>query len=73
MVTYLPWDEMMAFYRHFKIADYPQITMGRDTKFFFPTFFSVKNLPSIYIYDKKGNFKKAFEGDVKPESIIAEL
>lgn len=73
MVTYLPWEEMIAFYHHYKIANYPQITMARDTKFFFPVFFKVRNLPSIFIYDKKGDLKKSFEGDVKPETILAEL
>ena len=73
MVTYLPYDEMMAFYHVFKIANYPQITMGRDTKFFFPRYFKVRDLPSIFIYDKEGHFKKAFEGDVKPETILAQL
>ncbi len=73
MVTYLPYDEMIAFYKNYKIANYPQITMARDTKFFFPVFFKVKNLPSIFLYDKKGDFKKAFEGSVKIDSIAAEL
>lgn len=73
MITYLPYDEMIKFYHIYKIANYPQITMARDTKFFFPVFFKVTNLPSIFVYDKKGNFKKAFEGDVKPETILAAL
>ena len=73
MITYLPYDEMKKFYQIYKIADYPQITMARDTKFFFPLFFKVTNLPSIFVYDKKGNFKKAFEGDVKPETILSAL
>lgn len=73
MITYLPYNEMLKFYHIYKIAEYPQITMARDTKFFFPVFFKVRNLPSLFVYDKKGNFKKAFEGDVKPDSILAEL
>ena len=73
MVTYLPYDEMMAFYRSYKIVDYPQITMARDTKFFFPVFFKVRNLPSIFVYDKKGNLKKNFEGSVDIDLISAEL
>lgn len=73
MVTYLPYSEMMKFYHIYNIANYPTITMARDTKYFFPVFFKVQNLPSIYVYDKNGNFKKAFEGDVKPETILAEL
>ncbi len=73
MVTYLPYEEMIAFYKNYKIANYPQITMARDTKYFFPVFFKVSNLPSIFLYDKKGEFKKAFEGSVKIDSIASEL
>ncbi len=73
MVTYLPYNEMMAFYKNYKIASYPEITMARDTKFFFPVFFKITNLPSIFVYDKKGNFKKSFEGSINPDLIVAEL
>ncbi len=73
MITYLPYDEMIAFYKNYKIANYPQITMARDTKFFFPVFFKVRNLPSVFLYDKKGDFKKAFEGSVKIDNITSEL
>ncbi len=73
MIEYLPYDTMMRFYNEYKIADYPQIVMGRDNKFFFPLFFNVKSLPAIYVYDKKGNFKKAFSGSVKMEEIADAL
>ena len=73
MITYLPYNEMIKFYHIYKIADFPQITIARDTKFFFPVFFKVRNLPSLFVYNKKGNFKKAFEGDVKPDTLLAEL
>lgn len=73
MITYLPYGEMMKFYKIYHIAKYPQITMARDNKFFFPVFFKVQNLPSIFVYDKKGNFKKSFEGSVKMEDILKEL
>ena len=69
MITYLPYEEMIEFYKKYKIADYPQITMARDTKFFFPVFFKVRNLPSIFVYDKKGDFKRNFEGSVKIDSV----
>ncbi|MFS8083195.1 MAG: TlpA family protein disulfide reductase [Ginsengibacter sp.] len=73
MVTYLPFNEMMAFYHKYHIDAYPQIVMGRDTKFFFPVFFKVQNFPSMYIYDKKGKFKKAFDGAVKIEDLVEAL
>ena len=71
MVSYLPWQDIKKFYADYNIANYPQITMARDTKFFFPVFFKVRNLPSIFIYDKKGKFKKALEGSVKMSDIVS--
>jgi len=73
MIDYLPHDVMVKFYKDYKIANYPVITMGRDAKFFFPIFFQVKSLPAIYVYDKKGKFKQAFEGSVKIEKIAEAL
>ena len=73
MITWLPYEEMIQFYKDYKIANYPEITMARDDKFFFPSFFKVRNFPSIYVYDKKGNLVKKFEGSVKVDSIAAAL
>ncbi|MEO6948349.1 MAG: redoxin domain-containing protein [Ginsengibacter sp.] len=73
MVSYLPWDEIKKFYVDYNIGNYPEIVMARDAKFFFPTFFKVRSFPSIFVYDKKGNLKKAFEGSVKISTIAAEL
>ena len=73
MITYLPYEEMMSFYKLYTISKYPQITMARDTKYFFPVFYKVQNLPSIFVYDKKGNFTKNFEGDVQMDSIVEAL
>lgn len=73
MITWLPYEEMIQFYKDYKIADYPEITMARDDKFFFPSYFRVRNFPSIYVYDKKGSLVKNFEGSVKIDSIAAAL
>jgi thiol-disulfide isomerase/thioredoxin len=73
MVEYLSFDEMVKFYKIYKIANYPNITMGRDAKFYLPMFFKVESLPAIYVYDKKGNFKQAFSGSVKVDKIAEAL
>lgn len=73
MITWLPYEEMIQFYKDYKIADYPEITMARDDKFFFPSYFRVRNFPSIYVYNKKGSLVKNFEGSVKIDSIAAAL
>jgi len=73
MITSLAYDQMKLFYEEFKIANYPIITMGHDPIYFFHTFFNTRYLPAIFIYDKRGKFKKAFEGSVKIEKIIESL
>ena len=73
MVEYLAFEEMVKFYKNYKIADHPNIIMGRDAKFYLPLFFKVESLPAIYVYDKKGNFKQAFSGSVKMDKIAAAL
>jgi len=73
MITYMPYNMMRQFYNDYKIANYPLITMGRDGKYLLPSFFKVKSLPAIYVYDKKGKFKQSFEGSVKIEKIAEAL
>jgi thiol-disulfide isomerase/thioredoxin len=73
MVTYLPYSEMMKFYKEYKIANYPEIIMGRDAKFFFPVFFRVSNFPSIFIYNKEGKLRDSFEGTVSIDKIAEAL
>ena len=73
MVSYLGYDQMVKFYNEYHIADYPNITMGRDAKYFFPVYYKLRNLPSIFVYDKKGKFKKDFEGSVNVLKVAAEL
>lgn len=73
MVTYLPYNEMIEFYNNYKLNRFPNITVGRDAAFFFPVFYKVRNFPSFYIYDKKGNFKQFLEGDVAIDKILDAL
>lgn len=73
MVEYLSHEQMVKFYKDYKIENYPNIIMGRDPKYFLPLFFKVESLPAIYVYDKKGKFKQAFSGSVKMDKIAAAL
>ncbi|MFL5744521.1 MAG: TlpA family protein disulfide reductase [Niastella sp.] len=71
MVTYQPFNEMVDFYNEHKIADHPNIKMGRDTKFFLPPFFKIKSLPFQALYDKKGELITTFEGNVGVDKVLA--
>lgn len=70
MVTYQPFNEMVDFYNEHKIADYSNIKMGRDTKFFLPPFFKIKSLPFQALYDKKGELITTFEGNVDVSKVL---
>jgi thioredoxin-related protein len=70
MTTWLPFDAMVKFYNELKIADHPNIVMGRDTKFFFPVHYKLRGLPGIYLYDKKHRLMKNFENTVTVDKLI---
>lgn len=69
MTTWLPYSEMLAFYKNYKIADYPQITMAWDKKDFFLPYYRVQSYPGLVVYDKKGKYVKSFSGDIKMQDV----
>lgn len=71
MVTYQPFDEMVDFYKGHKIAEYPNIKMGRDTKFFLPPFFKIQSLHFQALYSKGGELITTFEGNVNIDKLLA--
>ncbi|HEX2683341.1 MAG TPA: hypothetical protein VHL77_05395 [Ferruginibacter sp.] len=69
MASPLDYELIKQFYDQYKIGEYPNIIMGRDPSFFFGGFYNVKTYPSIFLYNKKGKFVKAFDGTVPVEKI----
>lgn len=73
MVSFMNQKQINDFYVKYKIANYPIITMGRDLKFFFLKFYRMKIIPSTFVYDEHGNFKKAFHQMVDMNTLLKEL
>lgn len=73
MVSPLDFNYLKDFYNQNSINQYPAITMGRDPSYFLGTFFKVRSLPSIFVYNKKGDFVKAFIGSTPIEEIAGAL
>lgn len=73
MATSLSFPHVQKFYRDFKIAEYPNIKVGLDNTYFLNTFYNVKSYPAIFVYDKKGKFKAAFDSGSKFEKIAQAL
>jgi thioredoxin-related protein len=70
MATFQPFEEMKEFYNYYRIADHPNIKMGRDEKYFLPPFFRMQSLPYLALYDKNGKYITHFEGNQKAETIL---
>ena len=73
MTTWLPYSEMAAFYKTYKIADYPGITMAWDKKDFFLPYYHVQSYPQLVAYDENGKFVKTFSGDIKMDEVATAL
>ncbi|MEO8820785.1 MAG: redoxin domain-containing protein [Ginsengibacter sp.] len=73
MVTWLPYSEMLSFYHNYKIAEYPQITMGWDKKDFFLPYYHVGMYPDIVVYNKQGKYVKSFSGDIQIDDLVKAL
>lgn len=73
MISILDYQSIKKFYTDYKIADYPNITIARESTTFLPAFFKIHSIPDVYVYDKKGNFLEHFKGSVPVEKIAALL
>ena len=71
MVSSMPYQDIKNFYVEYEIAQQHNIIMGWDAGYFLGTFYRITNYPSIFLYDKKGNLVKDFEGST-PFKTIAE-
>jgi thioredoxin-related protein len=73
MVSPLDFNYLKGFYNENNIAQFPVITMGQDPSYFLGTFYKVRSLPSIFVYNKKGNLVKAFIGSTPVKEIAGAL
>jgi thiol-disulfide isomerase/thioredoxin len=70
MATYQPFEEMVTFYHNYKISSYPNIKMGRDTRFMLPPYFRMRNLPYLALYSRKGALITTFDGNQKVATLL---
>jgi thiol-disulfide isomerase/thioredoxin len=68
-MTAYPFGEMKIFYNYFKLAKYPNITMGRDGKNYFLPYFKAGGVPYIAIFDSKKRLKQVLSGQIEAEKM----
>jgi thiol-disulfide isomerase/thioredoxin len=69
-VTPYPFDEMKAFYRGFKLAQYPNITMGRDLKDVFLPYFKAPGVPYTAVFDSKKRLRQAMPSQALAANLV---
>jgi peroxiredoxin len=70
MVTPFKVEQMKEYYDQYKIKDYPNITMASEPTRQIMYFYDLHYFPGLYIYDKKQQFVKGFEGTAKIDSLL---
>lgn len=73
MATMMSFEMMKNFYAKFKLADYTNITVGKDITYFLPVFYHISNLPYLALYNKKGELITTFEGAVPLHKVLQEF
>ncbi|NSL87382.1 TlpA family protein disulfide reductase [Chitinophaga sp. Mgbs1] len=65
-----PFQLMKAFYDHFKLYEYPNMTVGLDQSSFFIKHFNVSGVPYTAIYGRDGKLKDAYLGKIGIKDIL---
>lgn len=69
-VSYLSLDEIRTFAQDYRLLKFKNVRVGRDPKYYIPSFFKVKHTPFIAVYDKNKKFLAAYDGGTDTKTII---
>ena len=70
MSTNASFEGLKDFYNRYELANYKNISVGVEVKYFLVPFYDVRNLPYLAMYDKKGKLLTTHEGTTKIETVI---
>jgi thioredoxin-related protein len=59
--AYKSLADIKGFYNYYGLARFPNIRMGRDPKYFVPSFYQVTANPFVALYDKNGMLIRVFD------------
>ena len=73
MITPFKVEQMKEYYNQYKIADYSNIIMASEPTRQIMYFYDMKYFPGVFVYNKKQQFVKGFEGTVKLDQLLEYL
>jgi len=71
MATTYPIYKMKAFSEQYGLSQMENVVVARDPFYILPSFYEIRNLPYMALYDKKGKLLQTFEGSVGIDKILA--
>jgi hypothetical protein len=60
-VAYKPLDEIKGFAEYYGLDKFNNVKLGRDPKYYIPSFFRVTRTPFIVVYNQKGLLEKVYD------------
>jgi thioredoxin-related protein len=63
-------SQMNAFVREYRLDEIKNIVTGKDVHYILPSFYGIKNLPYLAMYDRKGKLIMGFEGSMPVIKIL---
>jgi peroxiredoxin len=69
MVTPFKPEQMKEYYNSYNIKNYPNIIMASEPTRQIMYFYDLHYFPGLFVYDKKQQFVKGFEGTVKLDQL----
>lgn len=70
MATFEPMPAINAFYKQHSLRQYTNITLGRDTRYFFTPFYEATAIPFLALYDEKQKLVTTFNTSMPLEKIL---
>ncbi|OQP67791.1 TlpA family protein disulfide reductase [Niastella populi] len=69
MISSFPYEEIMKYYKEFKLNEYSNIIVGQDYQYSFSQYFKSPGVPCLAIYDRNKLLKEVLIGAVSPSLI----
>jgi thiol-disulfide isomerase/thioredoxin len=69
-VSYHPMGDIKSFAQQYKLLDEKNVRIGRDPKYYVPSFYRVKYTPFMAVYGKNGRLIQTYDTGTDPDTII---
>ena len=71
--AYKPLEDIRGFASYYGLDKFENVRVGRDPRYYIPSFYRVKYTPFIAIYNKKGILEKIYDTETTPVPEVGEL